>query len=106
LVLVDDGWTDGTAAALMEQSGPDDRVTVIQLARSFGSHYAISAGLARCAGDCAIVPGADLQEPPSLVADFSPTGRRARTLSGVRRSRVGRSVHRCESCCTACRLPG
>jgi dolichol-phosphate mannosyltransferase len=65
---------------------------VITLARSFGSHYAISAGLARCAGDCAVVFGADLQEPPSLLADFLAHWEQgSHVVWGVRRSRMKRS---------------
>jgi glycosyltransferase involved in cell wall biosynthesis len=93
LVLVDDGSTDGTADRLMELTPAGSRVTVIRLSRSFGSHYAISAGLARCAGDCAVVFGADLQEPPSLLADFL-TGweQGSDVVWGVRRTRTGRSA--------------
>jgi dolichol-phosphate mannosyltransferase len=92
LVLVDDGSTDGTADLLMRSVSRTDKVTTIQLSRSFGSHYAISAGLEACNGDAAIVLGADLQEPPELIADFIAqweTG--SDVVWGVRRSRVGRS---------------
>lgn len=92
LVLVDDGSTDGTADLVVDLASADDRVTVIQLSRSFGSHYAISAGMARCGGDCAIVLGADLQEPPSLLQDFIAHWENgSEVVWGVRRSRVGRS---------------
>src|SRR5689334_15441244 len=61
LVVVDDGSSDGTADLVLAGADPARRVTVVRLARSFGSHYAISAGFAECRGDCAIVLGADLQ---------------------------------------------
>lgn len=70
LVLVDDGSADGTASRLLDQAPPTLPVTVVQLSRSFGSHQAISAGFRSCLGDCAIVLGADSQEPASLVTDF------------------------------------
>jgi dolichol-phosphate mannosyltransferase len=70
LVLVDDGSTDGTAERFEELAPPDLRYAVVRLARNFGSHYAISAGFAEAAGDCAIVLGADLQEPPELIGRF------------------------------------
>lgn len=92
LVLVDDGSRDGTADLVLDLAKPDSRVTVVRLARSFGSHYAISAGLAHCAGECAVVFGADLQEPPSLLADFLAHWEQgSEVVWGVRRSRVGRS---------------
>jgi polyisoprenyl-phosphate glycosyltransferase len=93
LVLIDDGSTDGTADRLMELAPAGSRVTAIRLSRSFGSHYAISAGLARCAGDCAVVFGADLQEPPSLLADFLNNWEEGSDVVwGVRRTRTGRSA--------------
>ena len=95
LVLIDDGSTDGTSDRVRSLTQEDDRVTVIRLARSFGSHYAISAGLARCSGDCAVVFGADLQEPPSLLADFLARWEGgADVVWGIPAARVGRSASR------------
>lgn len=70
LVLVDDGSTDGTARRVHELGPADMEITTVELARTFGSHQAITAGLRVCRGDCAIVLGADGQEPESLVGDF------------------------------------
>ena len=95
LVVVDDGSSDGTSDLVRSLTQEQDRVTVIRLARSFGSHYAISAGLARCRGDCAVVFGADLQEPPSLLADFLTRWEEgADVVWGVPQARVGRSASR------------
>ena len=95
LVLIDDGSTDGTSDLVRSLTQEQDRVTVIRLARSFGSHYAISAGLARCRGECAVVFGADLQEPPSLLADFLRKWEEgADVVWGVPQARVGRSASR------------
>ena len=55
---------DGTAERAIADAPPGVPVTVVQLSRSFGSHQAITAGLRRSSGDCAIVLGADIQEPP------------------------------------------
>lgn len=93
LVVVDDGSQDGTADAVLGGSPPDGSVTVIRLSRCFGAHYAISAGLAGCNGDAAVVLGADLQEPPSLIDEFlSAWEAGSDVVWGVRRSRVGRSA--------------
>jgi dolichol-phosphate mannosyltransferase len=70
LVFVDDGSTDGTVDRLEELAPGDLRYALVRLARNFGSHYAISAGFAEAKGDCAIVLGADLQEPIELVGQF------------------------------------
>lgn len=95
LVLVDDGSTDGTSARVMSLVKDAERVSIVRLARSFGSHYAISAGLARCSGDCAVVFGADLQEPPSLLSDFLTEWRNgADVVWGVPYARVGRRKSR------------
>ncbi len=93
LILVDDGSTDGTADLVLAQAPAGYQITVVRLARSFGSHYAISAGLARCTGDAAVIFGADLQEPPSLLADFLAHWENgSEVVWGVRRTRVGRSA--------------
>jgi len=95
LVLIDDGSSDGTGDRVRRLTQVQDRVTVIRLARSFGSHYAISAGLARCRGECAVVFGADLQEPPSLLSEFLAKWEEgADVVWGVPHARVGRSASR------------
>jgi glycosyltransferase involved in cell wall biosynthesis len=92
LVVVDDGSSDGTGDLILAQAGPAHRVTVVRLARSFGAHYAISAGLAECRGDCAIVLGADLQEPLTLAGEFLEHWEAgSQVVWGVRRTRSGRS---------------
>jgi dolichol-phosphate mannosyltransferase len=92
LVVVDDGSSDATTDLALSLAKPEQKVTVVQLARTFGSHYAISAGLARCEGDCAVVFGADLQEPPELLANFLAMWEAGNQIVwGVRRTRTGRS---------------
>ena len=89
LVLVDDGSTDGTAERAVAEATPDVELLVVQLSRSFGSHHAITAGLRHASGDCAIVLGADSQEPLELVADFLEQWQRGSDVVwGVRRTRV------------------
>lgn len=67
MVVVDDGSDDGTAGRLASLAGPDERVRVISLSRRFGSHAAVSAGLAYVSGDAAITLSADRQEPLEAV---------------------------------------
>jgi len=89
LVLVDDGSSDGTAAAVHQLAPPELPVTTVELARSFGSHQAITAGLRECHGDCAVVLGADGQEPDALVGEFLAAWRAgADVVWGTRRSRT------------------
>ncbi len=90
LVLVDDGSSDGTAERTIADAPPGVLVTVVQLSRSFGSHQAITAGLRRTSGACAIVVGADMQEPPELIAEFLANWEQGSDVVwGVRRTRVG-----------------
>jgi glycosyltransferase involved in cell wall biosynthesis len=73
LVVVDDGSTDGTSQAVISAAAPGEDVNVVELSRNFGSHAAISAGLAQCTGDAALTLSADRQEPLSAVTDFVST---------------------------------
>jgi polyisoprenyl-phosphate glycosyltransferase len=89
LVLVDDGSSDGTADRAIADAPPGVPVTVVQLSRSFGSHQAITAGLRRTSGACAVVLGADIQEPPELIAEFLTNWEQGSDVVwGVRRTRV------------------
>jgi len=66
-VFVDDCSTDETHFKLCKLREKDDRVHLIRFARNCGSHAAVDAGLAMCAGDIAIVLAADLQDPPEII---------------------------------------
>jgi len=67
LVLVDDGSTDGSAAALDLLAAEDTRVKVIYLSRNFGHQTALTAGLDHARGDAVVMLDADLQDPPELI---------------------------------------
>ena len=71
VVFVVDGSPDDSALRLssaLPELGV--RAQLLELSRNFGSFEAIRAGLEAGRGDCFAVMAADLQEPPSLVADF------------------------------------
>jgi polyisoprenyl-phosphate glycosyltransferase len=70
MVVVDDGSTDGTADHLLALAAPNDPITVVRLSRRFGSHAALSAGLAQATGDAAITLSADRQEPLEAIGAF------------------------------------
>jgi dolichol-phosphate mannosyltransferase len=67
LVLVDDGSSDGTQAALERLAASDPRVRVIYLSRNFGHQTALTAGLDHAGGDAVVMLDADLQDPPELI---------------------------------------
>ena len=67
LVLVDDGSTDGSPAALDRLASTDPRVRVVFLSRNFGHQTALTAGLDHACGDAVVMLDADLQDPPELI---------------------------------------
>jgi glycosyltransferase involved in cell wall biosynthesis len=68
LVLVDDGSTDGTVAALervRERFGP--HVRVLQLQRNFGQTAAMQAGIDEATGTLVVTLDGDLQNDPADI---------------------------------------
>jgi glycosyltransferase involved in cell wall biosynthesis len=89
LIVVDDGSTDGTAQLVLDALGGDDVARVISLSRNFGSHAAITAGLALSRGDCALTLSTDLQEPLKAITQFLDAWRAGNDVVwGVRRTRA------------------
>lgn len=70
LVVVDDGSVDNTAEIVKGALKDGDVARVATLSRNFGSHAAITAGLALSRGDCAITVSTDLQEPVEAIGRF------------------------------------
>lgn len=66
VVLVDDGSADGSAAACARLAGDGmGRTVFLRLARNFGEHNAVMAGLRHAAGAFAVVIDDDLQHDPA-----------------------------------------
>ncbi len=70
IIGVDDGSTDDTFATFSRLAEKDPRLRGLRLSRNFGKEAALSAGLDHCDGDMVVPIDADLQDPPSLIADF------------------------------------
>jgi glycosyltransferase involved in cell wall biosynthesis len=68
LFFIDDGSSDNSLKKLQEFQQQDSKVTVIKLARNFGQHPAIVAGLHRVSGEAVVLIDADLQNPPEEIA--------------------------------------
>jgi glycosyltransferase involved in cell wall biosynthesis len=67
MVLVDDGSSDGSAAALDELADRDPAVKVVHFRRNFGQTAAMNAGMHAASGDVIVMLDADLQNDPADI---------------------------------------
>ena len=67
LILVDDGSTDGTWAAVESLHASDPRVHAVRFKRNFGQHPAMHAGLSRARGEIVVTMDGDLQNQPEDI---------------------------------------
>lgn len=70
IIFVDDGSTDATYGKIEYLARTESNLCGIHFSRNFGKEAAISAGLARASGDCAVVIDCDLQHPPEKIVDM------------------------------------
>lgn len=69
-IVVDDHSSDDTFGILVGLSQKHPKIRGFRLARNFGSHKAITCGMDRANGDCAVFMAADLQDPPETLPDL------------------------------------
>lgn len=69
-LYINDGSSDATEQALLEIHKLDSRVEVLELSRNFGHQAALTAGMAKAAGDIIITMDGDGQHPPELIKDM------------------------------------
>ncbi|WP_282045454.1 adenylyl-sulfate kinase [Roseibium album] len=67
IILVEDRSPDESWKAIQEESRKDPRIRGVRLARNFGQHRAITAGLDLARGDWVVVMDCDLQDPPEEI---------------------------------------
>ena len=68
IILVNDGSTDNTLDICLEaQKNSNCTVRVVDLAKNFGEHNAVMAGLHFATGEYAVIMDDDFQNPPSQV---------------------------------------
>jgi len=92
IVLVNDGSTDGTAAAVRREMERQRHVVLVNLSRNFGHQLAATAGLDIATGDAVVLMDGDLQDPPELVEAFVKKWREGfDVVYAVRRERPGES---------------
>jgi glycosyltransferase involved in cell wall biosynthesis len=95
LILVNDGSTDGSAAALDEVAAADPNVKVIHLRRNFGQTAAMMAGIDYARGDIIIPMDGDLQnDPMDIPRLLAKLGEGFDVVSGWRKWRKDAAVTR------------
>ncbi len=67
IVLVNDCSPDGTFGVIRELAENDGHITAVDLAKNFGQHAALMAGLRRCEGEIAVCLDDDGQTPAEEV---------------------------------------
>jgi dolichol-phosphate mannosyltransferase len=70
IILVDDGSSDGTWAAIVEQGKHFPSLRGARLARNFGHQGALMAGLSEARGKAVVSMDGDLQHPPELIPEM------------------------------------
>lgn len=70
LVLINDGSFDRSFEIMRELHEADGRVRLVNFSRNFGHQFAITAGLDYAEGDAVVIIDADLQDPPSVIAEM------------------------------------
>lgn len=69
-LFINDGSEDDTLAQIKRYAATDRRISFLDLSRNFGKEHAMLAGFDHARGDCAVMLDADLQDPPSLIAEM------------------------------------
>lgn len=67
IIMVNDACPQDSGSKIAALAQKDKRVKLIDLARNFGQHIAISAGLDYAEGDYVVVMDCDLQDPPDKI---------------------------------------
>ncbi|MFH1921855.1 MAG: glycosyltransferase family 2 protein [Planctomycetota bacterium] len=88
VIVVDDGSEEDTWRRIEAIHQRDPRWKAVRFSRNFGHQTAVSAGIARAAGQAVIVMDADLQDPPEQLHRFLAAWREGYdVVYGVRRKR-------------------
>jgi dolichol-phosphate mannosyltransferase len=98
LVLVDDRSPQSDWKVIQGLAANDPRVRGVRLARNFGQHQAIAAGLAHAEGEWVVVMDCDLQDPPRAIPELYAKAREGfHVVFARRRQRQDRWTKRLSS---------
>jgi len=70
IIFVNDGSPDDAREVLADLAARDQRVTVVNHTRAFGSQSAFTSGMRIATGDAVVLMDGDLQDPPELISVF------------------------------------
>lgn len=88
IIYIDDGSSDSSLEILASFSTKDSRIVSVELARNFGQHSAVMAGLEHSSGEVVVTLDADLQNPPEEIPRLvSKMDEGYEVVGGWRRSR-------------------
>jgi len=94
IVLVDDASSDDSWQRVRDLAMADSRLQAIQLARNFGQHAAIAAGLSAARGDSVIVMDCDLQDQPEEIPKLQAAAKEDVEIVFARRKNRSDPRHR------------
>lgn len=95
IVFVENGSADGSLALLERLAAKDPHVTVVVMARNFGSQGAFTAGMDYATGDAVVLMDGDLQDPPEVIPDLVAKWREGyEVVYGFRKRRHGSASRR------------
>lgn len=88
IIFVDDGSSDKTYDIIRNLADRERNLCGIHFSRNFGKEAAISAGLEKAKGACAVVMDCDLQHPPEKIPEmYSLWQQGYEIVEGIKRSR-------------------
>ncbi|MEO1469124.1 MAG: glycosyltransferase family 2 protein, partial [Pseudomonadota bacterium] len=85
IVCVDDGSRDATVARVRGWITRAPEIRMVELTRNFGKEAALTAGFDHARGDAIVSIDADLQQPPSAIAEMVGKWREGWDVVGARR---------------------
>lgn len=89
-LVVDNGSTDGTEAAVKAICARDGRWKYVRFSRNFGVEASITAGYKLASGEAIVVLYSDLQDPPQVIPAFLAKWREGYdVVYGIRTVRTG-----------------